>query len=79
MGMFDTVKIDCPRCGEYFEKQSKWGPCELKEFYVDNAPLSILDHLTQMDLRCPICDTPIKIHVQKMVTIRVDKNREEED
>lgn len=42
MGVFDTVKVPCPKCGETYYAQSKSGPCELDTFDLDKAPLDVL-------------------------------------
>jgi hypothetical protein len=42
MGMFDTVWINCPRCGEQYEAQSKGGGCTLKDYNIWDAPQDVL-------------------------------------
>ena len=38
MGMFDSVMVPCPKCGERAEFQSKAGDCHLEIFTIDDAP-----------------------------------------
>jgi hypothetical protein len=42
MGMFDTVFVWCPHCGERQEIQTKDGPCTLGEYNLCNAPPAVL-------------------------------------
>ena len=45
MGMFDTVMVDCPYCGEKTGLQSKAGRCELLEYDLTDAPLDVMGEL----------------------------------
>ena len=42
--MFDSVMVDCPKCGEVegIEFQSKSGECLLHRYTVDSAPVEVL-------------------------------------
>jgi|JI10StandDraft_1071094.scaffolds.fasta_scaffold1811746_1 transcription elongation factor Elf1 len=42
MGMFDSVKVPCPKCGKEQLFQSKGGDCILEEYTLENAPLDVL-------------------------------------
>ena len=42
MGVYDTIKVPCPKCGEIYYAQSKSGPCELDLFDLDKAPYDVL-------------------------------------
>lgn len=42
MGMFDSVWVDCPRCGGKMEFQSKEGECYLNNYSLDDAPIEVL-------------------------------------
>jgi hypothetical protein len=42
MGMFDSVMVPCPKCGELVEFQSKSGPCMCRTFTLDTVPPEIL-------------------------------------
>jgi len=41
MGMFDEVKVPCPKCGEINYVQSKAGPCSLGSYEADRVPTMI--------------------------------------
>lgn len=42
MGLFDTLWINCPKCSEPYEAQSKAGPCNLNNYSIADAPLAVL-------------------------------------
>jgi len=42
MGMFDSVFVDCPRCGIKNELQTKDGPCILGKHTLVNAPPAVI-------------------------------------
>ena len=42
MGMFDTVIVPCPECGEEHKFQSKSGECFLQVVSLDECPNDIL-------------------------------------
>jgi len=56
MGMFDRVMVPCPKCGTREDFQSKSGPCELKEYTLEDCPLNVLvglfDHPSQKCKKC---------------------------
>lgn len=61
MGMFDSVKIDCPSCGATVEFQSKAGRCNLDEFSDEDVPLVIaLDIVGDVET-CVHCNKEFKI------------------
>lgn len=41
MGMFDSVYVFCPNCGDEVEFQSKAGECVTEEYYLHNMPAEI--------------------------------------
>ena len=46
MGMYDTVTVPCPACGERAEFQSKSGDCTLATFTLEEAPDDVLIDVT---------------------------------
>lgn len=42
MGMFDEVAVPCPKCGTIELFQSKGGPCQLRVYQLDTAPIEVL-------------------------------------
>ena len=42
MGMFDSVFVECPHCGQMNELQTKNGECILGKYDLVNAPPEVL-------------------------------------
>lgn len=47
MGMFDTVMVPCPTCGEKADFQSKSGPCVLGTHELEVAPADVLSDVNR--------------------------------
>lgn len=62
MGSFDTVWVDCRRCGKQIGFQSKAGDCLLKNYSVWKAPVEILGKLNGTTKDC-VCGETVKIRV----------------
>lgn len=52
MGMFDSVTVSCPECGDLVDQQSKAGRRNLAVFTLDNAPLEILLDIAKDTIFC---------------------------
>lgn len=52
MGMFDTVVVTCPKCGNALEFQSKSGPCMLKRYKYTSVPAAIAESLAGKSDTC---------------------------
>jgi len=56
MGMYDTVLVPCPRCGEIEQFQSKSGYCNMDVFQLNKAPLEVLADVNRhAPLQCGKC------------------------
>ena len=70
MGMFDSVFVTCPQCGEEVEFQSKGGPCEMQSIRdLSNVPIDIASRLGRAEW-CD-CGNVVNISVPKTVYIQV--------
>ena len=47
MGLFDTVLVPCPKCGEIVGFQSKSGNCDLGEFPLWDAPEDVMEDVNR--------------------------------
>lgn len=65
MGMFDTVLVPCPKCGEEMEFQSKSGPCQLEEYKLGAVPAEILAGASIHTETCS-CGARVKLVLQCM-------------
>jgi len=79
MGMFDSVIVYCPNCGQANEFQSKAGECLLNEYSLNNAPPEILLDLKDEKQICPKCKKLIGITVQAIVYANAYILKEEDE
>ena len=63
MGMFDSVFVSCPRCGEDNEIQTKNGKCILGRYDLVNAPPEVLLGV-KGNHECDSCGEWFNINVQ---------------
>lgn len=55
MGMFDTVRFECPNCGTVIEEQSKAGDLNCDEFPATAVPAAIAASLDGEVVSCSQC------------------------
>lgn len=72
MGLFDTVNVICPHCGEKNDLQSKAGECFMMHYDFENAPVGILDDLTGPH-QCTGCQHEFLIKLVQKPIFVVDK------
>ncbi len=64
MGMFDTVRVPCPNCGERKEFQSKSGPCILATHDLETCPANILADVNRhAPATCHNCGTVFAVEL----------------
>jgi len=64
MGMFDTVNVPCPKCGEISQFQSKGGDCVLAEYELHTAPADVLSDVNRhAPNTCEKCGTQFAVTV----------------
>lgn len=61
MGMYDTVIVFCPNCGEELDFQSKAGECALFFYEEDCVPLAIAADIHGSTNECTICGTIVRV------------------
>ena len=71
MGMFDSVFIDCPDCGEPVEFQSKSGDNTLEKYTLDNCPLVVLFGIIDDVEVCEHCKNKVGLEIVKEPVIKV--------
>jgi len=59
--MFDKVWVNCPNCNKLNELQSKGGPCMLKDYSLDSAPIQVLEDMVGDTNVCDGCYQEITI------------------
>ena len=76
MGMFDTIHIECPWCGELTPIQTKSGVCQLKKYHQDRVPIGAASALEDYpeDYTCDKCEKPYGVEVwPKRVKVRAHR------
>ena len=61
MGMFDSVYIECPYCGDKTEVQSKSGDCTLDTYNQYNVPIAVAFGLINRADTCDNCNKIILV------------------
>ncbi len=62
MGMFDEIKVPCPKCKTFYYAQSKGGECLLKVYDLTNCPKDVLsDANRHAPFECEKCHTMFEI------------------
>ena len=70
MGMYDSVYIECPKCGEQVEFQSKAGECDLTTYNRFTVPANIAMDIEQDIETCRNCNAKVRLHVQTTVILQ---------
>jgi len=70
MGMFDTVKLECPACGEETSFQTKDGECTLETYSLKNISGSIAEGLKYKDVHCNYCQVAIRFETYVEVHVK---------
>lgn len=68
MGMFDSVYVFCPNCGDEVEFQSKAGECVTEEYYLHNMPAEIAKDICGDSLVCS-CGKLLTLITQCVVSV----------
>jgi transcription elongation factor Elf1 len=75
MGMFDSIKIQCPVCRHDSVFQSKAGPCSLNKYTLYSAPLAVVADLQEDGkcghVKCEHCEVQLGIEVQFLANVVV--------
>jgi len=71
MGCFDTLYFICPACNKITTCQSKADECLLREFSINEAPLTIIldveNDSKRGNLYCDYCEEQLELKVQYIV------------
>lgn len=61
MGLFDSVYVDCPRCGNSIEFQSKAGECVMASYRPSAMPAVIAADLSGQSEWCADCGASVTL------------------
>jgi endogenous inhibitor of DNA gyrase (YacG/DUF329 family) len=68
MGVYDTVLVPCPKCGELYNAQSKSGDCVLAVYTLEEAPADVLENVNRhAPFQCDKCFTIFQVELQCVV------------
>ena len=81
MGCFDSLYINCPKCGKKMEWQSKSGPCALFSYKKSNLPMDVAIDLDNQILNCEFCNSnwQFKLFGSKRVKFKIIKTKKRQD
>lgn len=69
MGMYDTVLVPCPTCGEKYPAQTKGGPCYLTEYELERAPSDVLSDVNRhAPFTCDACGAVFTVRLRTVGT-----------
>lgn len=72
MGMYDTVWVECPKCGTKEGFQSKGGDCLLGDYDLDNCPSDVMKNVNRHSpYECEKCKSLFKVDVRKRKAVLV--------
>lgn len=70
MGMYDSVEVPCPKCGELSDFQSKGGDCLLRCYTLEDCPDDVLSNVNRhAPNKCRLCGTLFEVDVSTRTVI----------
>jgi len=63
MGCYDTVLVNCPKCGEEHNFQSKSGECLLEYYTLENCPDSVMSNVNRHSPYKCDCGVSLKVDI----------------
>jgi RNase P subunit RPR2 len=63
MGLYDTVWVNCPKCNQLVEFQTKAGESRMQDFTISSAPAVILADISSDSHICKNCDTIVGVEL----------------
>ena len=78
MGMFDSVWVKCPTCGEENEFQSKSGECILGQYDLDNCPADVMANVNRHSPCECDCGTLYEVDIPSRKAIAIPLPKEPE-
>jgi hypothetical protein len=61
MGMYDTIMVNCPKCGQEHKFQSKGGECLFMEYTLESCPDDVMSDVNRHS-PC-LCDCGVSFEV----------------
>jgi len=73
MGMFDSVWVKCPYCGDRVEFQSKAGQCLCNHYVINNVPAPIAADIIGAVETCDNCKNNVVLKGTFSIVLHPDK------
>jgi RNase P subunit RPR2 len=75
MGMYDSIIVTCPNCGQEHEFQSKSGDCLLSVYNLDNCPNNVLSNVNRHSpVKCD-CGVFLEIDIENRKVIIINNEK----
>lgn len=72
MGVYDTVMVACPECGERHQFQSKSGECMLDVVELEDCPVEILADVNRHSpYTCFECETMFEVDLETKKSVKI--------
>ena len=73
MGVYDSVQVPCPECGEIREFQSKSGACVMGWYSLSDAPADVMEDVNRHGERsCRKCGTVFLVDALNREAVRAE-------
>ena len=81
MGMFDSLYIKCPKCGNRLEFQSKSGICSMDTYGKNNLPPEVAVGMNNVIVKCRSCKIKFQLQckIPKRVQVKLIQTKKKED
>lgn len=66
MGVYNTILVECPECGEILEFQTKSGSCALRHYHISKVPEEDIKGILGDSICCYKCETKVTIGKEKI-------------
>lgn len=73
MGMFDSIWVACPKCGEEIEFQSKSGDCSLKHYTLQDCPDDVMININRHSPQKCKCGALLEIDIKNRKVVLLMK------
>lgn len=61
MGLFNSIYVNCPKCDELVEFQTKSGSCILSSFHISDVPKEELKGIMGDEVMCDNCGYVVSV------------------
>lgn len=77
MGIFDTVLVNCPKCGQEHEFQSKSGECFLRTYTLADCPDDVMINVNRHSPKLCDCGMLFQVDIPNRKAVEFINNPDE--